>query len=120
VKIIPIPEQIYADHVTTFIYELQYNGQPLKYIEKLNGVDMQVATWDETRRYFMYATPKQNPGRSEAAVSMVFTSPREYTIFAEFKHNGKIQRVRHVIDVLEEKIKKRRGRSLFQNDNLFQ
>jgi hypothetical protein len=119
VKIIPIPEQIYADHVTTFIYEFRYNGEPLTGIEKLNGVDMQAAVWDETRRFFMYATPKQNPGRSDAAISMVFTSPREYTIFAEFKHNGKIQRIRHVIDVLEEKIKKR-GRGLsFGNDDLF-
>jgi hypothetical protein len=118
VKIKTIPETIYADHVATFIYEISYNDEPIRAVEKINGLDMQVAAWGESLRHFIYATPRQNLGGSEIAVSMVFPSPRKYTVFAEFRHNGAIRKIRHVLDVHEE-ITNRPGESSFRNNDLF-
>jgi hypothetical protein len=79
---------------------------------------MHVAAWGESLRHFIYATPKQNIGGPEVPVSMMFTSPREYTIFSEFKHNGEIRRIRYVADITEEK-KRKPGRLFFRDDDSF-
>jgi hypothetical protein len=99
VKIKTIPEEIYANHVGTFIYEISYKGNPIQGIEKIDGFDMQVAAWSKSRRDFIYATPKQNFGGSEVAVNIVFPNSTEYTIFAEFKHNGILRRVKYNVDI---------------------
>lgn len=102
VKIKLYPKKIYADHVGTFLYEISYKGKPLNSIEKIEGVDMQVAAWDEDLKEFIYMTPKQNLGGPEVAVSLVFMRPGKHAVFAEFKHNGIIRKIDSVIDVLEE------------------
>lgn len=88
VKIKLYPRKIYADHVGTFLYEISYRGKPVNDIEKIGGVDMQLASWDEDLKEFVFATPKQNFGGPEVAVSLVFTRPGKHAIFAEFKHRG--------------------------------
>ncbi|MFZ5998052.1 MAG: hypothetical protein ACOYW7_11290 [Nitrospirota bacterium] len=97
-----IPRKIYAEHVVTFLYELSYNGTPIKGLEKIGGADMQVAAWDEDLKEFIYATPKQNLGGPEVAVSFVFMQPGKHAIFAEFKHNGVIRKIDLVVNVYEE------------------
>lgn len=97
-----IPRKIYAEHVVTVLYELSYNGTPIKGLEKIGGTDMQVAAWDEDLKEFIYATSKQNLGGPEVAVSFVFMRPGKHAIFAEFKHNGVIRKIDLVVNVYEE------------------
>ncbi|MDI6744380.1 MAG: hypothetical protein QMD07_03270 [Thermodesulfovibrionales bacterium] len=97
-----IPKRIYSEHVVTIFYEIMYKGAPLKVLEKMEGFDMQVASWDEDLKEFIYATPKQNLGGPEVAVSIVFMRAGKRAVFAEFKHKGIIRRVDLVIDVREE------------------
>ncbi len=99
VKIKLYPKKIYADHVSTFLYEISYKGNPLKDIEKIDGFDMQVAAWDEDLKDFIYITPKQNLGGPEVAVSIVFMRPGKHAVFAEFKHKGVIRRIDTVVFV---------------------
>ncbi len=79
-----------------------YKGIPLKGLEKIDGFDMQVAAWDEDMKEFIYATPRQNLGGPEVAVSIVFMRPGKHAVFGEFKHNGVIRKVDLVVDVREE------------------
>ena len=102
VKITLYPKKIYAEHVGTFLYEIKYKGNPLRDREKIDGFDMLLAAWDEDRREFVYATPAQNLGGPEVAVSLVFMKPGKHAVFAEFKHRGVIRRVDLVITVLWE------------------
>jgi len=97
-----IPKKVYAEHVVTFLYELNYKGMPLKDIEKIGGADMQVASWDEDLKEFLYIIPKQNMGGPKVAVSIVFVRPGKHAVFAEFKHNEIIRKVELVVNVLEE------------------
>lgn len=106
-----IPKRIYTEHVVTILYEIMYKGAPLKGLEKIDGFDMHVASWDEDLKEFIYATPRQNLGGPDVAVSMVFMRAGKRAVFAEFKHNGVIRRVDLVIDVREEP--KEDGGSLF-------
>lgn len=97
-----IPRKIYTKHVFTLLYDIQYRGEPLKDIDKVDGFDMQVATWDEDLKEFVYATPKQNLGGPEVAVSMVFMRPGKHAAFAEFRHKGITRRIDLVVEALEE------------------
>lgn len=99
VSVKPVPKTVYAEHVVTFVYGLEYKGRPLSGIEKTDGFDMQVATWDEDLKEFLYVTPRQNLGGPEVAVSMVFMRPGRHAVFAEFTHNGVKRRVDFVISV---------------------
>lgn len=102
VKVKLIPKTVYAEHVVTVLYEVSYNGVPVKGLEKIDGADMQAAAWDEDLKEFIYAVPKQNLGGPEVAVSFVFMRPGKHAIFAEFKHNGAIRKVELVVPVYEE------------------
>ncbi len=102
VKVKLIPKKIYSEHVVTIVYEIMYKGIPLKGLEKIDGFDMQVAAWDEDMKEFIYATPRQNLGGPEVAVSIVFMRPGKHAVFGEFKHNGVIRKVDLVVDVREE------------------
>ena len=102
VKVKLIPKRIYSEHVVTIVYEIMYKGAPLKGLEKIDGFDMQVASWDEDMKEFIYATPRQNLGGPEVAVSIVFMRPGRHIVFAEFKHKGVIRKVDLVVDVREE------------------
>ncbi len=44
VKIKLYPKKLYAEHVSTFLYEISYKGNPLVGLEKMDGADMQLAT----------------------------------------------------------------------------
>ncbi len=63
---------------------------------------MQVASWDEDLKEFIFATPKQNLGGHEVAVSLVFMRPGRHAVFAEFKHKGVIRKIDFVLNVFEE------------------
>lgn len=102
VKVKLYPKSFYAEHAGTFLYELSYKGEKLKDIEKMDGFDMQIAAWDEDLKEFIYATPKQNLGGPEVAVSLVFMRSGKHAVFAEFKHNGIIRKIDFVINVLHE------------------
>ncbi len=102
VRIKLYPKKIYADHVGTLLYEIDYKGKPLNNIEKVDGSDMQVAAWDEDLKEFIFATPKQNLGGPEVAVSLVFTRPGKHVIFAEFKHGGVLRTVDSAFEVFLE------------------
>lgn len=104
VKVKLLPKKAYAEHVVTFLYEIFYNGAPMRDIEKLDGFDMQVAAWDETLKEFIYMTPKQNMGGPEVAVSVVFMRPGKHAVFAEFKHKGYIRRVDFAVTVYPEPV----------------
>ncbi len=97
-----IPRKIYTKHVFTLLFDIKYKGEPLKGIEKVDGFDMQVATWDEDLKEFVYATPKQNLGGPEVAVSIVFMRDGKHAAFAEFRHKGISRRVDLVVEALEE------------------
>ena len=99
-----IPRKIYTKHVFTLLYDIRYKGEPLKGIEKVDGFDMQVATWDEDLKEFIYATPKQNLGGPEVAVSIVFMRAGKHAAFAEFRHKGITRRVDMVVEALEEPV----------------
>ncbi|MBZ0157041.1 MAG: hypothetical protein K8I29_12625 [Alphaproteobacteria bacterium] len=88
-----IPKKIYADHVGTLLFTLSHKGSPVKDLEKVEGADMQVAVWDKEMEEFVYATPKQNLGGPQVAVSIVFTEPGTHAVFAEFRHKGVTRRV---------------------------
>lgn len=97
-----IPKKAYAEHVVTFLYEIEYKGAPLTGLEKMDGFDMHVAAWDEDLKEFLYATPRQNMGGPEVAVSIVFMRPGKHAVFTEFKHNGIVRQVDSVILVNRE------------------
>lgn len=97
-----IPKRIYTEHVVTILYEIMYKDAPLKGLEKIDGFDMQVASWDEDMKEFIYATPRQNLGGPEIAVSIVFMKPGKHAVFGEFKHKGVIRKVDLVVSVREE------------------
>lgn len=99
-----IPKKAYAEHVVTFLYEILYKGKPLRDLEKLDGFDMQVAAWDEDLKEFIYATPRQNLGGPEVAVSFVFMRPGKHAVFAEFKHRGVVRRIDSVVLVHQESL----------------
>jgi len=101
-KVKLIPRKAYAEHVVTFLFELAYKGVPLKDLEKMDGADMQLASWDEDLKEFIYITPKQNLGGPEVALSAVFMRPGRRAVFAEFKHKGEVRPVEMVVDVLME------------------
>ena len=88
--------------MVTILYEIMYKGAPLKGLEKIDGFDMQVASWDEDLKEFIFATPKQNLGGPEVAVSIVFMRPGKHAVFGEFKHKGVIRKVELVVGVQEE------------------
>ena len=96
------PRKIYVDHVGTFLYQLSYRDKPLADIEKIDGADMQVGTWSEDLKEFIYMTPQQNLGGPEVGVSMVFKRPGRHAVFAEFKHKGVIRRVDFVVTIYAE------------------
>lgn len=101
-KVKIFPKKIYSEHVATFVYELSYKGEPLKGLEKIDGFDMQVASWDRDLKDFIFAVPKQNLGGHEVGVSIVFMRAGRRAVFAEFKHNGLVRKVEMVVDVHEE------------------
>jgi hypothetical protein len=101
-KVKLIPRKVYAEHVVTFLFELAYKGIPVRDLEKMDGADMQLASWDEDLKEFIYVVPKQNLGGPEVALSAVFMKPGRRAVFAEFKHNGEVQSVEIVIDVFME------------------
>ena len=86
----------------TIVYEIMHKGAPLKGLEKIDGFDMQVASWDEDLKEFIFATPKQNLGGPEVAVSIVFMKAGKHAVFGEFKHKGVIRKVDLAVDVWEE------------------
>ncbi len=102
IRVKTFPKRAYADHVTTFLFEISYKGQPLKGLDKIDGFDMQLASWDEDLKEFIYAVPVQNLGGPEVAVSLVFMRPGRHAVFAEFSHRGKIRNVEAAVDVLME------------------
>ena len=102
VRVKLIPKKIYSEHVVTILYEIMYKGIPLKGLEKIDGFDMQVAAWDEDMEEFIYATPKQNLGGPEVAVSIVFMRHGRHAVFGEFKHKGIIRKIDLVVNVYEE------------------
>jgi len=102
IKLKLIPGKAYAEHVVTFLYEITYKGKPLKGIEKMEGSDMHVAAWDEDLKEFIYATPKQNLGGPEVAVSFVFMKSGKHVVFAEFKDKGVVRKIDFVLNVFEE------------------
>lgn len=102
VKVKFIPKKAYSEHVVTALFELRYKGMPLRGLEKIEGFDMQVASWDEDLKEFIFATPKQNLGGHEVAVSLVFMRPGRHAVFAEFKHKGVIRKIDFVLNVFEE------------------
>lgn len=102
VKVKLIPKKIYSEHVVTIVYEIMYKGAPLKGLEKIDGFDMQVASWDEDLKEFIFATPKQNLGGPEVAVSIVFMRPGKHAVFGEFKHKDIIRKIDLSVDVNEE------------------
>ncbi len=107
-----IPGKIYTKHVFTLLYDIKYKGEPLKGIEKVDGFDMQVAAWDEDLKEFVYATPKQNFGGPEVAVSIVFMRAGKHAAFAEFKHKGITRRIDLVVEALEEPAPQGMGSSI--------
>ncbi len=102
VKVKLIPQKVYADHVATFLFVLSYNGEPIKDIEKVNGADMTLASWNADLQEFIYVTPKQNLGGPEVAVSAVFMKPGKRVVFAEFRHNGQTHSIDLIMDVFQE------------------
>ena len=102
VKVKLIPRKVYAEHVVTFLFDLTYRGGPVRDIEKVEGAVMQLASWDEDLREFIYTTSKQSLGGPEVAVSAVFMRPGKRAVFAEFRHRGEMRKIDLVIDVLAE------------------
>ena len=97
-----IPKTPYAEHVTTFLYEIRYKGEPVTNLDRVDGFDMQVAAWDENLREFIHAMPKQSLGGPEVAVSIVFMKTGKHKVFAEFSHLGATQRIESVVRVYPE------------------
>jgi hypothetical protein len=108
VKVKFYPEKIYAEHVVTLLYHIEYKGVPVSDLGKINGVyDMEVAAWDKAGKEFLFVRPRQNPGGPEVPVSMVFMRPGRHFVFAEFSHRGKLKQIELVVDVHEEPKKDR-------------
>ncbi|RJQ17702.1 MAG: hypothetical protein C4560_08310 [Nitrospiraceae bacterium] len=107
VQVRMVPEKAYTGHVATFLYEIRKNGTPVSDLDKIDGLDMQVASWDRRLNDFIYATPRQNTGGPKVAVSIVFRNTGMHRVFAEYRHNGKVQKFIHTVDVGEEAIKER-------------
>lgn len=105
VQVQMIPEKAFSGHVVTFVYEIKRNGEPVSNLEKVDGFDLQVASWDRRLNEFIYATPRQNTGGPKAAVSMVFRNTGMHRVFAEFRHNGTVQGFIHTVEVEEEGVK---------------
>ena len=97
-----LPKKIYAEHVGTLLFDISYQGKPLEGLEKMEGADMQVASWDEDLKEFLFITPKQNLGGPKVPVSIVFMEPGKHAVFAEFKHKGVVRRIELVVNALEE------------------
>ncbi len=95
----PIPKNSFADHVTTFLYDLAYKGAPLSDLEKMDGVDMILASWDEDLRGFIFATPSQNLGGPKVAISVVFERSGKHAVFSVFRHRGMTQTVEFSLNV---------------------
>lgn len=102
VKVKVIPKTLYTDHAVTFLFELAYKGMPLQGLEKAGGADIEVASWDEDLKEFVYAVPAQNLGGPRVAVSMVFMRAGKRAVFAEFRHLGVTRMIEFVIDVRDE------------------
>lgn len=102
VKLKRYPKTIYAGHVATFVYELAYKGLPLKELEKIDGDDIQFASWDESLDDFVYSPSTQNTGGPEVPVSVVFTKPGRRAVFAEFKHKDIVRKIESVVTIYEE------------------
>jgi len=103
-----VPDKVYAEHVVTLIYEIRYNGTPIKYPDKMDGADMLISSWDESRKDFIYTSSRQNVN-GEIAASIVFMKPGRHRVFSEFRHNGAVKVVETDIDVLEETLQRERG-----------
>jgi len=97
-----IPGKVYAEHVVTFLYEIWYKHQRVEDLDKIGGFDMQVGSWNENLREFLYSTPKQNLGGPEVAVSLVFMSTGRHVVFSEFMHKGIKRRVEFDLNVYQE------------------
>jgi hypothetical protein len=97
-----IPSKVFAEHVVTFLYEIWYKHQRLENLEKIDGFDMQVGSWNENMREFIYATPKQNLGGPEVAVSLVYMTTGRHVVFSEFMHKGVKRRVEFDLNVYQE------------------
>jgi hypothetical protein len=97
-----IPARVYSEHVVTLLYEIRYKHQPVEDLQKIDGFDMQVGSWNKNLGEFIYATPKQNLGGPEVAVSLVFMTTGRHVVFAEFMHKGVKRRVEFDVDVYEE------------------
>lgn len=115
VKVKLFPENVYAEHVVTLIYEISHRGVPVKYPEKIDGADMLIASWDKSRKEFICAGSRQNVN-GEIAVSIVFMKPGRHRVFAEFRHNGAVRVVQMDIDVLKEPRQREHG-IFFRNQN---
>jgi len=109
------PEKVYAEHVVTLLYEINYNGTPVKYPEKMEGVDILLASWDESRKEFICAGSRQNVN-GQIAASIVFMRPGRHRFFSEFMHNGTVRVFETDIDVLEEPPQRGHG-IFFRNQN---
>lgn len=97
-----IPKRIYTEHAVTILYGISYKGSPLSGLEKIDGFDMQVASWDEDMKEFLYVTSKQNLGGPDVPVSLVFRRTGKHAVFAEFRHKGVTRKVDLTVTVYEE------------------
>jgi len=95
------PDKVYAEHVVTLLYEISYDGAPVKYPEKMDGVDILLASWDKSRKEFICSGSRQNVD-GKIAASIVFMKPGRHRVFSEFSHNGAVKMVETDIDVLKE------------------
>jgi len=95
-----IPEKVYAEHVVTLIYEISRNGVPVNYPDKIDGADVLLASWDESRKDFIFMASRQNVN-GQIAVSLVFMRPGRHRVFAEFMHNGEVRVFDHEVEVLK-------------------
>jgi len=102
------PDKVYADHVVTFLYEISYNGAPVKYPEKMEGADILLSSWDKSRKEFICAGSRQNVD-GKIAAGIVFMRPGKHKVFAEFKHNGAVRVFAHEIEILEEPAQREHG-----------
>ena len=97
-----LPKKIYAEHVGTLLFDISYKDKPLEGLEKIDNADMQVASWDEDLKEFLFITPKQSLGGPKVPVSIVFMEPGKHAVFAEFKHKGVIRTIELVVNAFEE------------------
>ncbi|MEW6601687.1 MAG: hypothetical protein AB1499_12020 [Nitrospirota bacterium] len=112
-----VPDKVYADHVVTLIYEISHKGVPVTYPDRMDGADILTASWDESRKEFIYSRSRQNVN-GQIAASIVFVRPGRHRVFAEFSHNGVVKVFETDIDVLKEPSQKERGFG-FRDQNSF-